>query len=252
MESWTQLAEIIRKQTGRKVVGTAGGLYTFSDVELRVPLGSVEGLVHDLCHWVVASPEERKQPNMGLSQDWTHPGWDRMVRCEELAWSLEMYLFGDPSIPVMASLMTPEARVSGGGVNVSTQELIGLGLYPRPEFGYCVHDDDVAREREKLRRKRERETPNLSAKEAAEVVAYGVTKAALAEMERARAKVLGHGELRPDGNEHLRREALDKAEQAGLPVRAIQRIVREWWLTTYPPTSEDDDLNVVRDLLKDR
>lgn len=242
MEPWAQLSEITHKQTGRRVVGTTGGLYTFSETELAVPMGSVEGLVHDLCHWVVADDSERKQPNMGCSQDWEHPRYDRMVRCEELAWSLEMYLFGDPSIPVMASLMTPEARASGGGVNVSTHELIGLGLYPRPEFGYCVHDRDVEREREKLRQKK----PNLSAKEAAEVVAHGVTEAALAEMERARAKVIGHGELRPEGNENLRREALAKAERAGLPVRAIQRLVREWWLSTYPPKpEEDDDLDVI-------
>jgi hypothetical protein len=224
MESWTQLTEIARKQTGRKVVGTGGGLFMFSDTELCVPLGNVEGLVHDLCHWVVASTEERKQPNMGLSQDWTHPGWDRMVRCEELAWSLEMFLFGDPTSEEMLALMTPEARASGGGY-YNTSSYVAL---PTP----------------------------LTLKQSANAVAARVTEAALVEMEYARELVIGNGELRPDGNEKIRREALAKAVETGLPVKDIQRIVRAWWLAQYSEgqerPDEDDELETTWKVIRPR
>lgn len=120
--TWNSLGDIIHEQTGRSLVGTPGGLYRFDETAIQVPYGSVEGAVHELCHWVVASESERRQVNMGLSQDWQHPLWDRMVWCEELAWSLEFYLYGDPSVADMAAMMTPEARASGGGGEITEGE----------------------------------------------------------------------------------------------------------------------------------
>jgi hypothetical protein len=208
MEPWLAMVDVAQRVTGRRVVGTSGGLYAFTEAEIRLPYGSVEGLIHDVCHWVVADESERRQDNMGLSQDWTHPRYDRMVKCEELAWSLETYLFGDPPPEVMASLMTPESLASGGG-NYSTSYMDRL--------------------------------PTMTLKRSADAAAFRVTEAALAEMTRARASVVGHGELRPDGNEKLRREACRKAEETGFPVREIQNIVRAWWLATYPARPAEDD-----------
>jgi hypothetical protein len=185
MEPWLQLAEVVREQTGRRLVGTDGGLYLFSESEIRLPYGSVEGAVHELCHWVVASEEERKQPNMGLSTDWQHPKFDRMVRCEELAWSLEFYLYGDPAIEVMASHLTPEARRSGGGYNIGHSYSPTRYLKPTKE---------------------------------------SLEEAALAELERAFA-TLRFEKPRPDGSEALRREALQKAEAAGLPVVRLRAVI---------------------------
>lgn len=215
-DPWLAMVDVAERVTGRRVVPTDGGLYTFGLDVLAVPKGSVEGLVHETCHWVVASESERRQPNLGLSQDWEHPGYDRMVKCEELAWSLEFFLFGDPPIPLMGSLMTPEARSSGGGYSYTSYEV-----------------------------------ERLKGPAAADEVALTVTHAAMAEMERARLNVVGHGELRPEGSESLRREALKDAVAAGLPVREIQRIVRAWWLKTYPPKPKGgDDLEDYWDDLK--
>lgn len=179
------MAEVVREQTGRRLVGTDGGLYLFSESEIRLPYGSVEGAVHELCHWVVASEEERKLPNMGLSTDWQHPKFDRMVRCEELAWSLEFYLYGDPTAEIMARYLTPEARASGGGVNI----------------GYTNHSQFTPRQRwEGVQQ------PTLE-------------EAAKAEMERGKRLVEQEAEK-------LRREALRKAEEAGLRVRDLKAIIQ--------------------------
>ncbi len=187
---WTELSSIVQQTTGRKLVGTPGGLYAFTDSELRVPYGSVEGVIHELCHFAVSNDTEKKQLNLGLSTDWQHPGYDRMVKCEELAWSLEFYLFGDPAVERMASFLTPEARASGGGGYVT--------YYTKAE----------QEERDRLQK------------------AYRVEQAAIAELTRAMRTVL-RGELRPDGSEELRREALAKAEQAGLPVKRIKALIKE-------------------------
>jgi hypothetical protein len=61
--------------------------------------------------------------NLGLSTDWSHPDFWRMVIDEERAWSLEHYIFGDPCAVVMSSFLTPESRSSGGGCHVSSFEL---------------------------------------------------------------------------------------------------------------------------------
>lgn len=136
---WDAFGSLIHEQTGRKLVGTRGGTYVFSPTEIRVPDLDIEAAVHELCHWVVANDSERKQVNLGLSQDWQHPNYDRMVRCEEMAWSLEFYLFGDPTVEKMASYLTPEARASGGGYNITRAGMfkIAPGVWddgePKPE-----------------------------------------------------------------------------------------------------------------------
>lgn len=182
-QDWKTLGRLVKETTGRTLIGTNGGLYAFTPYEMRIPRLDIEAGVHELCHYVVASPEERKQDNMGLSTDWTHPRFDRMVRCEELVWSLEFYLFGDPSVAKMAGFLTPEARASGGGVNITSAE----------------HDAW-------LRGIRERSRPRPE-------------DAALAEAERAQKLVR-------DQKEALRREALQKAEQAQLRVKELKALIQ--------------------------
>ena len=120
--NWERLAGIIHDLTGRRLVGTDGGLYCFSDTEIRVPDRDVEGATHELCHWVVATEEQRRQPNMGLVLDVSNPGFEWMVRCEELAWSLELFLFGDPTSAQMRACMTLESRASGSGAFPSSDD----------------------------------------------------------------------------------------------------------------------------------
>lgn len=187
-QRWDKLGTLIKEQTGRTLVGTGGGLYAFTETELRVPQGTGEGVIHELCHWVVASDEERRMPNLGLSMDWTHPGYDRMVRCEELAWSLQFYLFGDPTVEKMASYLTPEARASGGGSYISSYE-------------------------------------QAQARQAREKRLH-LEEAAKAELERGKHLVDREAES-------LRREALQRAEQVGLNVKALKQIVEDLPIEAY-------------------
>jgi hypothetical protein len=156
-QDWRTLGTLLKETTGRTLIGTNGGLYAFTSEEIRIPRLDIEAGIHELCHWVVASPEERKQDNMGLSTDWTHPRFDRMVKCEELAWSLEFYLFGDPTAEKMSSLLTPEARSSGGG-GVNSGYQISYG-HRAPD--YIPLEEAAKAELERGKRLVEREAEKL-------------------------------------------------------------------------------------------
>lgn len=186
MDAWLEVAEAIRG-IGRKLVGTDGGLYLTTQDVVAVPSGAVEGALHELCHLVVASEEQLRQTNLGLSLDWTHPEWRGMVLSEELAWSLEHFILGDCPAEDVRRMMTPEARCSGGGAFVSE-------TYSPNVFTYWAPLE-----------------PNAEA-----------------ELATARELILCGDSRRPDGCEKLRRAALVAAEQHSLPVRKLQRAVRDW------------------------
>lgn len=229
MDSWTKLAPIVKRHTGRTLVGTDGGLYAFTDTEIRVPDRDVEGAIHEFCHFVVASESERRQLNMGLSQDWTHPGFTRMVRCEELAWSLENYIFGDLPVAQMASLLTPEARASGGGMNISSHTH-DAWLRSGHSWDAFIGKDRELFERERAETVERAQKAHLEKEERRreDGKRIMVAEAALAEAVRAAETVIRHGELRPEGSEELRREALQRAESTLIQVGELQEIVRLW------------------------
>ena len=109
---------------GVEVVSTEGGHdFRWEGRRVEVPEGNTEGLVHELCHLAVASPQELRMPNLGLQQDWEHPRWKRNVLVEEQTLSLEYFLFGDPSVEGMRALMTPESIWGGSGGGISRYEV---------------------------------------------------------------------------------------------------------------------------------
>ncbi len=129
--AWSKVGEAIKSITGRKLVGTDGGLYVFSDTEIRVPDYDVEAAVHELCHWIVASDRERRMPNLDMYTDPRHPDYARMVLREESAWSLEFWLFGDPTPVQLARIMSPVAMASGSGQaigQVALERIINASL----------------------------------------------------------------------------------------------------------------------------
>lgn len=58
---------LVRKVTGKDVVFDWGS-WGQTEREIEVPEGDLEGLLHELGHWVVASPTERKWPNLLLDE----------------------------------------------------------------------------------------------------------------------------------------------------------------------------------------
>jgi hypothetical protein len=146
IETWNTLALAIRQETGRTLHGTPGGQFVWTDSGLYVPMGNIEGVIHEVAHWLVSSEEERRMPNLGLVEDWLHPRWQRSVRNEEEAWSLEFWLFGDPTVARMASFLTPEALRGGGGGYISAQENSKRGYYPPPRMGSEEPEDEPAEE----------------------------------------------------------------------------------------------------------
>lgn len=185
---WSDLGGIVKQASGRLLVATDGGLYAVMPTTIAVPYGSVEGAIHELCHWVVADEAERRQENFALSQDWSHPRWLHMVQREEEAWALEYFLFSDRSPAEMASIMTPEARSSGGGGYLSMEEMDKL--------------DKGRQQKDTL----------------------GLTAAALAEL----VTMLKEINANKMNKASLREKALKRAEDVGLPVEDIQDLIERW------------------------
>lgn len=113
-DAWQFVGAEILRHLGRPLVGHCGGDYVMSSSMVAVPDRDVEAAVHELCHWIVATEDERRTPNLGLSEDWHHPGYKAMVLAEERAWLLEFDLFGATPRQV-ASIMTTESIRSGAG-----------------------------------------------------------------------------------------------------------------------------------------
>lgn len=241
--AFADLGALIHRVTGARLVGSDGGDYVHTSDVIAVPDGDVEAAVHELCHFIVASQEERRMPNLGLSTDWTHPRFDRMVRCEEMAWSLELWLFGDPTPGLMRACMTPESVAAGGG-GYTTAELNreNVNLAKRGPCAKCGcsehrHSDKVPGGMLSVVREwnRERGYPEPAAGDegfcrtafcgCVGFQPIGPTEAARAEVAVARATALGTSELRPDGSEALRREALQKAEALQLPVKELRDLI---------------------------
>lgn len=220
MSTWNEVGGIIKSVTGRRLIGIPTGPYEFGATELKIPTGSVEGAVHDLCHFVVASPEEKRMPNMGLSQDWTHPRWDRMVMCEELAWALEFWLYGNPTVADMASLMTPEACSSGGGGYITD---------------YSIQSENLRKERREaarpvLGKQREAALSSAIAKGIRKAIVIPVQRAAIEELKRAK-EVIYSGQMEQHFGENSPETllALKLAEAMGFPLEELRKILNKEW-----------------------
>lgn len=192
--AWAEIGKVVHDVTGRTLVGTGGGRYVATSAGIYVPNWDMDAAIHELAHFVVASEDERRQRNWGLSTDWDHhldEDFDRMVLREEQTWSLQLYLFGDPSPERIVEIMSPEAAFTDGG-----------------SYGGGYVSSTPAKK--------------------PDTVTQNDAEASKAEIAKARDLLVRHGEMRPEGTEELRRFALRRAEELGLPVAKIKRIIADW------------------------
>lgn len=106
LKIWLSICTFVNELTNKVVQHKAevrdkdGNLvpYKITDRCFYVPEGDVEAIVHDMCHWIIASKTERTVEN--LSMDGMNEA-DLIYR-EELAWSLEAWIFsavmGEPDL----------------------------------------------------------------------------------------------------------------------------------------------------------
>jgi hypothetical protein len=91
-EIWLDLCGIVHGVTGKRHVHKPDDpdewVYNGPDY-IKLPEGDVESLVHELCHWLVATPEQREAPNLALDRVGVREG----IALEEAAWTLEAWLF---------------------------------------------------------------------------------------------------------------------------------------------------------------
>lgn len=67
--------EVAHELTDKMVIFDKGIWYQTED-EIHVPQGDWEGLFHEIAHWIVASEEERHDPNLALVTDRGDTIWD--------------------------------------------------------------------------------------------------------------------------------------------------------------------------------
>lgn len=83
-ESFSALTAVVERLTGRCVDARRDpaslDVYEASARHVHIPHNDVEGLLHELCHWVVAGPRRRCLENYGL--DPNGPGWRGSVQEE--------------------------------------------------------------------------------------------------------------------------------------------------------------------------
>lgn len=92
---WSRIVAL-SNDLGLSIADNRGiGNYQYTAGRFCVPFGSVEGVMHELAHWAVASPTERALDNFGLHDDYSDESVKLSVLREEQAYSLELYWFGD-------------------------------------------------------------------------------------------------------------------------------------------------------------
>ena len=67
--AFATLVPIVERLTRRKRSASQWTTWTAPQGEIRTPLNDVEGLLHELCHWIVADEKVRDQANYGLEDD---------------------------------------------------------------------------------------------------------------------------------------------------------------------------------------
>lgn len=80
------LADLAQEITGKTVYFEGNSTQTLTEIYCEP--GSQEAVVHELCHWFVATEEERGMFNLGLTTDWKHldpleppPAWWSPYHC---------------------------------------------------------------------------------------------------------------------------------------------------------------------------
>lgn len=139
--AWDRLTTVVAAATGLKVVakGPPPESYYQDDTKIVVTWGDCEALLHEACHWIVATDSERQIPNLGLSGDGDPDSLSRLR--EEQAWGLECWLLSPfASETEVVERLTPESRAShplhlGGYLHDRTDTLAwALGALQRSPF----------------------------------------------------------------------------------------------------------------------
>lgn len=116
LKIWADICTFVNQVTNKvvqhkeKIYNEDGSLvpYEISETCFYVPEGDVEAIIHDMCHWIVSTDEERKHKNCKLG-DFEEK---KLIYKEELAWTLETWLFsaviGEPEL---VDLVSPHAEI---------------------------------------------------------------------------------------------------------------------------------------------
>lgn len=113
---WLNLCTFVNELTNKvwvhKKHESQDASYQITDRAFCLPEGDVEALIHDMCHWTVASPEQREKLNLNLSPPYADKNKEWLVGQEELAWTLEAWVFsaviGEPEL---VDLVSPNAAI---------------------------------------------------------------------------------------------------------------------------------------------
>ena len=63
------LVQLTRRLTGKRVNLSDEGEWVQDLDEITTPFNDEEGLVHELCHWIIATDDERTRPNLALDPE---------------------------------------------------------------------------------------------------------------------------------------------------------------------------------------
>jgi hypothetical protein len=111
---WLDLCSLIQQVTGKKHTHKADPEAWFRNdpEEFVLPEGQVEGFMHEFCHWIVASDDDRLKNNLGLGKFRAEFTREDGLRNEERVWALEAWLFS-PYITELelAKHISPEAHI---------------------------------------------------------------------------------------------------------------------------------------------
>lgn len=72
--AFAALVSIVERLTQRKWSASQWATWTAPHGEIRTPVNDVEGLLHELCHWIVADEKVRDQANYGIEDDFSISG----------------------------------------------------------------------------------------------------------------------------------------------------------------------------------
>lgn len=98
--AFAALVLIVERLTLRKWSASQWMMWTAPQGEIRTPVNDVEGLLHELCHWIVADEKVRDQANYGLEDDFSISGTQqqRQKRQEKFCGWIEDTLYAKAGV----------------------------------------------------------------------------------------------------------------------------------------------------------
>lgn len=113
---WSTICQFVNDLTNKvwvhKKKETQDAAYQITETMFCLPEGDVEALIHDMCHWIIATPEQREIPNLNLNPPYKDKDKSWLIMQEEMAWTLESWIFsaiiGEPEL---VELVNPNADI---------------------------------------------------------------------------------------------------------------------------------------------